>query len=219
MYNNIESPNLMFESNVAELQLNFSLRPHTAVYKSLKYINDKSKVLDIGCAWGYLGKILKPRLCNVVGIEIDQKIAKMAESHCDKVFVCNLEDTLTVGQCLGGAMFNTIVCLDVLEHLVRPDKFLVFLKNFLVSSGKLIVSIPNIARFEQRINFILGKFNYEDGGILSKGHLRFFTENTAKALLRGCGYKILKVEYTGLASMIKVFPKLTAYQFLFIASV
>ncbi len=218
MYNTGPS-NLMFESNIAELQLNFSLQPHTAVFKSLKYIKDGSKVLDIGCAWGYLGKILKPRSCCVVGVEIDQKIAKMAESHCDKVFVCNLEDALMLGSCLDREVFDTIVCLDVLEHLARPDKFLVFLKNFLAPRGKLIVSIPNIARFEHRINLLLGKFNYEDAGILCKGHLRFFTENTAKRLLRGCGYKILKTEYTGLASMVKVFPKLTAYQFLLISGI
>lgn len=206
----------MFESNVAELQLNFVLRPHTAVYKALAYIDEKSRVLDVGCAWGYLAKLLKPRQCSVVGIEMDEKIAKMAKDYCDEVIICNLEDTETISRNLNNLLFDTIICLDVLEHLVRPDNLIVFLKRFLAPRGKLIISLPNIARFEHRINLLFGRFNYDDSGILCRGHLRFFTEHTAKNLLSGAGYKIIKTEYTGLASMIKVFPRLTAYQFLFV---
>lgn len=209
---------LMFELNVAELQLDFVLRPHTAIYKSLKYIKEKSCVLDVGCAWGYLAKLLKPKQCNVVGIEMDSKVAKIAENYCNQVIVANLEDIETLQLLLKNLSFDVIVCLDILEHLVRPDKFLVFLRKFLTPSGRLIVSIPNVARFEHRINLFFGKFNYENAGILCKGHLRFFTESTAKNLLSGTGYKIIKTEYTGLASMIKIFPKLTAYQFLFVAT-
>lgn len=128
---------LMFESNIAELQLNFVLRPHTAIYKSLKYINEKSRVLDVGCAWGYLAKLLKPKQSYVVGIEIDQKIANMAKTYCDRVIVCNLEDTEAMQYHLKNLSFDTIICLDVLEHLVRPDKFIVFFKKIFDSGWQI----------------------------------------------------------------------------------
>lgn len=213
-----KSSNLMFESNVAEMQLNFVLLAHSAVSKTLGYVGERSSVLDVGCAWGYMAKLLKPKKCRVVGIEIDKKIAKLAEEYCDQVVVCNLEDPEVLRDNLKGQSFDVIICLDVLEHLVRPDIFLVFLKQFLSPGGKLIVSVPNIARLEYRLSMLFGKFEYEDAGILCRSHLRFFTRHTAKALLSDAGYKIVAVEYTGLASRIKILPGLTAYQFLLIAT-
>jgi len=142
----VNAQDLMFELNVAELQLDFVLRPHTAIYKSLKYIKEKSRVLDVGCAWGYLAKLLKPKQCNVVGIEIDSKVAKIAENYCNQVIVANLEDIETLQPLLKNLSFDVIICLDILEHLVRPDKFLVFFKKIFNTQWKINCFYPECSK-------------------------------------------------------------------------
>lgn len=52
---------------------------------------------------------------------------------------------------------------------------------------------------------------------MCKGHLRFFTLKTASELIESAGYKIKKIEPTGLGSIIRIFPTLLAFQFLFVA--
>lgn len=211
---------LMFEKDFVELNrdLSYKPNPHSPHYKVLKYINNGSRVLDVGCCWGNFAKLLKQKNCYVVGIEKDLKFGMIAEQYCDKVIIGDVEN-IDVQDNLRGSLFDIVVCMDVLEHLVRPDKLVFHLKNFLAPGGKIIVSIPNIARIENRINIFCGRFNYEDAGALSRGHLRFFTKCTARELLLDAGYKNIKIEYTGLASIIKIFPTLTAYQFLLIATV
>lgn len=207
----------MFEINVAALQ-EFIIRPwkHSPEAMCLKYISPDSKVLDLGCAQGYMANLLKPKHCYVAGIEKDASAAEIAKRYCREVLVMDIEH--------GGVLpfpnnfFDLILCLDVLEHLARPDLVLGKLVNYLSAEGKLIVSLPNIARFEHRINLFFGRFDYDDSvSALSKGHLRLFTLKTAKKLVTGAGLRIAKVEFTGLHSIVKLFPALTAFQILIIA--
>ena len=64
---------------------------------------------------------------------------------------------------------------------------------------------------------MLGRFEYEDSGILDKTHLRFFTLNTAKRLFTQNGYKIDHVGYSGVASKFKILPTFLAFQFIIVA--
>ena len=98
----------------------------------------------------------------------------------------------------------------------RPDLVLGNLKRYLKPDGFVIASIPNIARLEFRLKLLFGKFNYEESGILSKGHLSFFTRKMAMGLFETSGYKISKIDYTGLGSKFKVLPAWLAFQFIII---
>lgn len=118
------------------------------------------------------------------------------------------------------SMSSSSATSDVLEHLKRPDLVLIAFKRYLNPGGFVIASILNIERLEFRIRHLLGRFDYGESGILSKGHLRFFTFKTAKGLFEDAGYKIISIDYTGLASKFKILKKfstLFAYQFVVIA--
>lgn len=199
-----------FDINIASKQ-EFNAWPHSSTYKALQIIKPNSKVLDIGCAKGYMARELAKKGCQTWGIEIDAEACKLAKRYCQEVICGNIEE-------IDNLPFQKDLCLDVLEHLIRPDLVLYKLKPYLSPQGKLIVSLPNIARFEYRLRLFLGKFNYSpSGGVLSKGHLRFFTLKTAKELIESSGYRIDKMEPTGLGSILKLFPTLLGFQFLFIA--
>jgi len=118
----------------------------------------------------------------------------------------------------GPPYFDVIIYSDILEHLKRPDLVVISFKKYLKLEGIVIASIPNIGRLEYRIRHLFGNFDYEpSGGILSRTHLRFFTLKTAKRLFEDAGYEIVNIDHTGLASKLKIFPELLAFQFVIIA--
>jgi len=193
----------------------FNTWPHSPTYETFKLIRPNSKVLSVGCSEGYVEKELNEKGCKVVGIEIDKNAAQVAKKYCVDVINADIEelDKLPYPE----NSFDYIICLDVLEHLARPDIILNKLKRYLLPNGEIIISIPNIARFEYRLKLSFGIFDYSECGALSKGHLRFFTYKTARTLIESSGYKIKAIKSTGLGSIIKIFPTLFAFQFLIIA--
>ena len=54
------------------------------------------------------------------------------------------------------AAFARILCLDVLEHLTFQDqpRALAELRRVLASDGELLVSVPNLAHLQSRLNFL-----------------------------------------------------------------
>lgn len=149
------------------------------------------------------------------GIEIDNKGAREARKYCQEVINTDVEriDKLPFSD----KLFGVIIYSDILEHLKRPDLVLFKFKRYLADDGLVIASIPNIARIEFRIKLALGKFDYQESGILKKDHLLFFTLSTAKKMFQEAGYKIVKIDYTGLGSRIKIFSTLFAFQFIIVA--
>ena len=190
-------------------------RPHSSHTKIIRSIQNSMRVLDVGCATGYLARELKKKNCEVVGIEVNRDMADIAAQYCDEVIVANVENIEELP--FPPRSFDVIMFSDILEHLIRPDLVLINLKRYLRSDGFIIASIPNIARLEFRLKLLFGKFDYKETGILNKGHLRFFTLGTAKNLFESTGYEIIKTEPTGLGSKFKILPTLLAFQFVIVA--
>lgn len=156
-------------------------------------IPPKSKVLDVGCNTGKLGKELKKRKdCVVLGIDLFEESLEIAKTRLDNVKKIDLEKYEKPFQ----DKFDVIVFADVLEHLRYPEKTLKIYKGMLNEEGFIIASIPNIANIKIRFSLLLGKWNYQESGILDKSHLRFFTKKTMKDLFQSSGYKIKIVDYT-----------------------
>ena len=141
-----------------------------------------SRILDIGCGSGSLGKAIKQNLnseCEVVGITYSKDEADLASQSLDTVIVADINalDLSTLGK------FDCIICSHILEHLYNPEKLLIELHSNLTKEGRLIVALPNTLFFKQRWEFIKGNFKYTDGGLMDKTHFRFFDWETAYQLL------------------------------------
>lgn len=206
----------MFELKVADFQ-DFNPWPHSPSFKARALVRPNDTVLDVGCAKGHMARELAQKSCKVYGIEIDHEAAEKARAHCIQVIEgdADLMESLPFQE----KFFDSILVMDVLEHMKRPDRFLPILyKHLKPDSGQLICSLPNVARIEFRLKLLMGNFTYEDCGALSKGHLRFFTRASGRQLLENAGFTIDRVLYTGFASMYPLFANLTSYQFLFVCS-
>jgi len=192
--------------------------------KILECVGNNKKVLDVGCAEGNLANVMFSHECEVVGIEIDEKSAQNAKKFCKEVVVGDVESTELPNKYHD--YFDYILFADILEHLKEPLVVLKRSKKYLKDDGFVIISLPNISNWRMRLKFLLGKFEYQNTGVLDIGHIRFFNEKSAKKLLKDAGFEIVRMDITGLDSPVgtKFFqligtqlPNLLAYQFLIIA--
>lgn len=163
--------------------------------EALKLIGRNKVVLDVGCSSGYLMKAIREDLGGVVdGVEVNAETAKLAAKYARKVYVGSIEDVEVVKQLSG--KYNVLLFMDVLEHLRDPLSVLKNTRQLLSDDGYVIALIPNIANWRMRISLLMGKFDYQEQGLLDKTHLRFFTLKSLKAMFREAGYKITYLDFT-----------------------
>ncbi|MEM9922230.1 MAG: methyltransferase domain-containing protein [Cyanobacteria bacterium P01_D01_bin.50] len=177
------------------------LDENSSLKKMLRLIGDNKRVIDFGCATGYFANLLKLRGCEVTGIEVNPKAAKVAQKYCEEVIVADL-DFISLVDILSKKIsikkYDVAVFGDVLEHLRNPWKVLEETRSLLQPQGYVIASIPNIAHGAIRLALLQGKFEYKPLGILDNTHLRFFTRKTVEQLFEDSGYLIDVIEPTKL---------------------
>jgi SAM-dependent methyltransferase len=162
----------------------------------LAEVPDGARVLDVGCATGYLAAELARRGCTVDGVEVDPQAAEQARAHCREVVVGDLEAPGThaaVERMLAGARPDVVICADVLEHLRDPWAVLAWLGTLLDqedAAAKAIISVPNIAHWTGRRALLRGRFDYAGFGLFDRTHLRFFTRDSARELARRAGFAV-----------------------------
>ena len=156
----------------------------------LGLVEPGSRVLEFGCASGYMSEVLRDRLgASVVGVELDAEAAQLAAVHTERVLVGDTEE-LDLEAELGGERFDAILFADVLEHLRDPAALLRRARQFVAEGGVVIASIPNIAHASVRLALLGGSFQYREEGLLDAGHLRFFTREGVQDLFESSGYLI-----------------------------
>lgn len=171
------------------------LSSNTSASQIINMIKPESTVLEIGCATGYMTKVLKNALnCKVIGIEIDAEAAQSASAFCHEVYVGNIE-TFDLAQ-LSLKEFDYIIFADVLEHLKDPLNTLEKIKPILKTTGSVLASIPNIAHAAVILNLFEGNFDYRKIGLLDNTHLRFFTKKTIYSMFERAGFIIEKLSRT-----------------------
>jgi 2-polyprenyl-3-methyl-5-hydroxy-6-metoxy-1,4-benzoquinol methylase len=155
----------------------------------VRFVGEGTRVLELGCATGYMSRVLGQRGCSVVAVEIDAEAAVHAAEHCERVIVGDIEE-LDLARELGDDRFDVVVAADFLEHLKDPLATLVAVRAFLKASGQVVASIPNVAHASVRLALLTGRFCYTERGLLDRTHLRFFTRDSTEQLLVDAGFAI-----------------------------
>lgn len=153
----------------------------------VELVGSQKRVLDVGCANGYLAKVLTERGNTVSGVEYDEKAAEQARPFLEQLVVGDLE-TLDLLTELGPGRFDVVVFGDVLEHLRDPLPVLRQARALLAPGGYVVLSIPNVAHGAVRLSLLRGRFDYGPLGLLDETHIRFFTRDNLKALLHDAGF-------------------------------
>jgi 2-polyprenyl-3-methyl-5-hydroxy-6-metoxy-1,4-benzoquinol methylase len=146
-------------------------------------------VLDLGCGRARLGFEIERLGYTVTGIDRSSLACATARTRISEVIEGDFMDSEGTAASLEGRQFDWLLAADVLEHLAEPMSALCFYRRFLRPQGRLIVSLPNVAVWDNRLRLLFGRFDYRDSGLPDRTHLRFFTFRTARQLVAGAGFK------------------------------
>lgn len=192
-----------------------------------RLVPPESRVLDIGCSGGVLGaELVRRKQCVVLGIDSDDTSTRAAAAHYERVFVGDIQSPFELpDEYLGG--FDVLIFGDVLEHLLTPQTALRQFQRYLKPGGIVLISIPNVANWMNRLLLLMGRWEYEDCGILDRTHLRFYTYPTAQRLVEDAGLHVDRVVCTsglhaldlaaGFRNPANLWKGLLAFQFVFVA--
>jgi SAM-dependent methyltransferase len=187
-----------------------------------------AKVLDLGCSSGLLSQELRARGHYVVGVDV--LTFPEVKERTDEFYEADLDHGLPAGL---PSDFDVVICGDVLEHVRRPDVLLTELASAVAPRGHLIASVPNFGHWYPRTRTALGRFDYDQRGILDEDHVRFFTRRSFLRLCDRSGWELVRSRTTGVPLELltggrlaraagnvergarTVWPTMFAYQFLF----
>lgn len=173
------------------------------------------KVLDLGCGAGEVGVELKKRGAIVHGLDISPAAVEQAAANLDGAAVFDFE-TNDWPSLVDGQNYDLIVVSEVLEHLFAPAEALKKIKQKF--SCPLIVTVPNVLFWKNRLKIFFGSFEYAETGLMDRGHIHFFTFKSLKRVVNEAGYKIVATSHhtptRGSKSLAKIWPGLFSYQFI-----
>jgi 2-polyprenyl-3-methyl-5-hydroxy-6-metoxy-1,4-benzoquinol methylase len=160
----------------------------------LRFVPTASRrVLELGCAEGAFASSVKAQTgAEVWGIERNPEAGTRAASVIDRVLVGDADEQIAL---LPDAYFDTIVCNDVLEHLVDPRTTLAALRGKLSLDGVVVTSLPNIRHLPALSKIVFRRdFPLEDAGIYDRTHLRFFTRKSMRRLFDDAGFDVRSIK-------------------------
>ena len=106
---------------------------------------ENKKVADIGCGGGLLSEALAKARGNVTAIDLTQALITVAQQHQQDQSLAIDYRCISVEQLAEQqpAQFDTVTCMEMLEHVPDPKKIIGSISQLLKPNGKLIVSTLN----------------------------------------------------------------------------
>ncbi len=147
-------------------------------------------VLDVGAGSGvdrpdWMHALVASVASEVVGVELDRKLAARASARGFTVVVANAE-TMDLAR-----TFDVVWAGEVIEHLSNAGAFLDSARNHLGVGGLLVLTTPN--------PFAISSFVYRVGGRprINGAHTCWYDERTLSQLLRRHGFAVVETSYVG----------------------
>ncbi|MBX9786550.1 MAG: class I SAM-dependent methyltransferase [Alphaproteobacteria bacterium] len=140
-------------------------------------------LLEIGLGHGTFYEYFCEKIRSYVGLDIDQTLVEHAQkNYPDNQYVCADLSSKTFTKEITQHRFNSILCLNVLEHIEDHEKALKNMLNVLTPSGHILLFVPAFQAL------------YTDLDRLA-GHYRRYTIKDMTLLANKCGGSIVEWSY------------------------
>jgi SAM-dependent methyltransferase len=154
------------------------------------------RVLDVGCGSGVHGAELKRKYQHsVTGVDLSKASIEKARARIDVACVSDVEQPWAY-PFAASTKFDVIVFSDILEHLYDPAQVLRAHLALLKPGGCVVISIPNVAIWNVRLELLFGRFRYQQTGTLDRTHIRFFDRRSYRELISGVGLHVERFRVT-----------------------
>jgi 2-polyprenyl-3-methyl-5-hydroxy-6-metoxy-1,4-benzoquinol methylase len=143
---------------------------------------DNKSMCDVGCGEGWNLKFFKEKGWKVTGIDISNFGILEKNPSLDKDFIkTGIMDGLYDLE-MRGKLFDIILLMNVLEHVLEPVKLIEKLKKLLSKDGLLVIQIPNDYSLLQ-IEALNRGFVSESYWVTPPDHLNYFDTDSLVKLL------------------------------------
>ncbi len=188
------------ESPIADILKNLPLEYHDPWWRNKRILNliekleidlNNKKIVDLGCAQGWLERSLFVRGISKIKIQGWDRIDIRAEkSNFREKWIHKIVDLSKDWP--SDEKFEIIFALEVIEHMIDTDSFLEKCKRISEKDTYIIFSTPNIASLKSRFKLLLGKYPdaMEYRNIIH--HVRMYTVPTIKSHLELHNYEVIK---------------------------
>ncbi|MGJ7901622.1 class I SAM-dependent methyltransferase [Lysobacter sp. 1R34A] len=179
--------------SISPYDYSFDPNDGSTAARIVRMVGKGRTVLEFGCGYGVISRVLHANGCSVVGIELDAASAEAARPWLSRLLLENIENDAWLTS-LGDHTFDVVLASDVIEHLRDPGAILRHIRSLLSPDGELVLSVPNIGHAGVIAELLRGAFDYRPTGILDSTHLRFFTWATLERLLNESGFEVFHRE-------------------------
>ncbi len=158
-------------------------------HRDLQRHTSGKRLLEVGCAYGFLLDFLRSRGWEVKGVEI----SPLSSEYARKELALDVQTGSVETAELQPSSFDVILLLDVLEHLHRPFDTLSRVQELLAPGGILVVQCPwELYHWEEVAQALLS--GRRPGSIepdAVPAHLYFFGPSTLDAVLEKAGFRVV----------------------------
>jgi 2-polyprenyl-3-methyl-5-hydroxy-6-metoxy-1,4-benzoquinol methylase len=151
------------------------------ILKKISKYRRGGKILDIGCATGFLLDEARNQGWQIYGVEL----SKWAVNFARQNFNLNVFEGVLKNAGFPYNYFDVIVMVDSIEHLPDPRKTLEEIRHILKPNGILCISTPDIDSLTSKI--LQAKW----WGI-KQSHLFYFSKKTLAKMLDATGFNVVK---------------------------
>jgi len=183
----------------------FSTSYYARVHFTKQELKKGKKLLNAGCGEGDYNYYLTDKFEEIISFDINKIDVNTAKLNSPKN--CKCEVGIVEKIKYTNESFDSIICLEVIEHLKDERKALKELYRVLKKEGQLIISVPhsNYPFLFDPINYILEKITKKHLAIgsWSYGHTRLYTRDKIEEEIKEAGFKIEKTlflthDFTGM---------------------
>jgi 2-polyprenyl-3-methyl-5-hydroxy-6-metoxy-1,4-benzoquinol methylase len=137
-----------------------------------------ARLLDIGCALGFMLQEAKAAGWDAVGVETSDFAARYAEQHTNcPVHSCTLQQASFPCQA-----FDVVTLMDVIEHVPHPLDLMTEVYRVLRPRGVVFIVTPNFSSVFVRM------YGLKAYGVWPEQHVVYFQPATVRRLLRKVGF-------------------------------
>jgi SAM-dependent methyltransferase len=153
-------------------------------------------VLDLGCGEGTFARPFAELGRDYVGVELDAGSVERCRNAGLDVHLIDLADPDVdathdrLVELVAGRQVAAVSMLDVIEHLVEPERVFADLGRLLARLGgaHLVVSIPNVTHIDIASKLLLGRWDTTTTGLLDSTHVTFFDADHLERVTRTTGF-------------------------------